>query len=133
MYVAPAAMAAYDHGYELLSDLTVIPIGVAGVVCSVALVVLRPRGVPLGRVLTGLLLQLSVFVGRAFLWGSWAEQVREAGAVRPASGALHPAYLRYVDTHWIRIALITGYALPAFVMAVPVAGASSRAAAATDG
>jgi hypothetical protein len=110
-HIDQAKMARYDAPYERLSDALVIPVGVLGVVCSVALLALRPHGVPLWLIGCNLVLQLAVFATRVGTWGTWAEEVREAGSVFLADGSLHPSYLLYVDTNWVRIAMIGGYAL----------------------
>lgn len=134
-YLDPGQMGAFDAGYERLSDLTVIPAGVLGVAGSVLLLWLRPRGVPVWLIGTGLVLQLSIFVSRIWLWGAWAEQVRAAGSIRLSDGTLHPAYLRYMETNWMRIAVISAYAVIAGVMvwraitaAPAVAGEPGRSA-----
>ncbi|MBC9714821.1 hypothetical protein H9Y04_19905 [Streptomyces sp. TRM66268-LWL] len=117
-FIEPGAMESFDSGYELLSDVTVIPVGVFGLVCTLALLVLRPPGVPRWMLATTAALQLSVFVTRIWMWGAWAEEVREAGSVRLADGTLHPSYTQYMDTNWIRIALIASYAALALTMTV---------------
>lgn len=117
-FVDPARMADFDSGYERLSDLTVIPAGVLGVVGSMLLLWLRPRGVAPWLIGTTLLLQLSVFVSRIWLWGSWAEEVRAAGSVWRADGSPHESYVRYMDTNWVRILIITAYTLLAAGMVV---------------
>ncbi|MFD4356362.1 hypothetical protein ACFWPX_27690 [Nocardia sp. NPDC058518] len=124
-YLDPTRMTAFDDGYELLSDFTVIPVGVLGVVLSAVLLWLRPRGVPIWLILTTLGLQLSIFITRIWLWGAWAEEVRASGAVRVAGGALHPAYERYLDTNGIRIAIIACYALLALAMTILAARAAT--------
>ncbi|GAA2612062.1 hypothetical protein SMC26_10255 [Actinomadura fulvescens] len=116
-YLDPERMPAYDQGYEQLSDLTVIPAGVAGLVCAMALLLLRPRGVPLWMIGLSLCMQASIFVARVFMWGAWADEVREAGSIWQPDGTLHPAYTDYMDLNWIRIVIISGYALLALVMA----------------
>lgn len=115
-YIDQAQMTRYDAPYEQLSDALVIPTGVLGVVCSVALLALRPRGLPLWLIGCTLVLQLAVFATRVGTWGTWAEEVREAGSVFLADGSLHPSYLLYVDTNWVRIAMIGGYALLSLVL-----------------
>ncbi|MEV6280810.1 hypothetical protein [Nocardia sp. NPDC051832] len=110
-YLAPGEMAAFDDGYERLSDLTVIPVGVLGLAGWVVLLWLRPRGVLVWLAGLGLALQVSVFIARIWFWGAWAETVRETGSVWLADGALHPDYVRYMDTNWIRIVIISSYAL----------------------
>jgi hypothetical protein len=117
-HIDPARMTDYDAGYETLSDLTVIPTGVLGVVCVVALLWLRPRGVPLWMLATSLVLQLFVFISRISMWGAWAEEVRDYGSVRRPDGSFHDAYTQYMDTNWIRIAVISGYALLGLAMVV---------------
>ena len=117
-YVNPDQMAAFDAGYETLSDLTVIPVGVIGLVCGLAVLAWRPRGVPVWMIGLNLVLQVSVFITRIWLWGAWAEEVRESGAVRLADGSFHPSYTRYMDTNWVRIAIISGYALLSLTMAI---------------
>lgn len=117
-YVDPARMTDFDAGYETLSDLTVIPTGVVGMACALALLWVRPRGVPLWMVGTSLVLQGFVFVARISMWGAWAEEVREYGSVRLPDGSFHDSYTQYMDTNWIRIAVISAYALLALTMAV---------------
>jgi hypothetical protein len=117
-HIDPDRMTDYDAGYEALSDLTVIPTGVVGVACVVALLWLRPRGVPLWMLATSLVLQLFVFVSRISMWGAWAEDVREHGSVRLPNGSFHDSYTQYMDTNWIRIAVISAYAFLALTMVV---------------
>jgi hypothetical protein len=115
-HVDQAQMTRYDAPYEQLSDALVIPTGVLGVACSVALLALRPHGLPPSLIGCNLVLQLAVFVTRVGTWGTWAEEVREAGSVFLADGSLHPSYLLYVDTNWVRIAMIGGHALLSLVL-----------------
>ena len=110
-YVDAGRMADYDAGYERLSDLTVIPTGVVGLLCVVALLAVRPGGVPRWMIGLCAALQAFVFVARISMWGAWAEEVREHGSIRLADGSLHDSYTRYMDTNWIRIAVISAYAL----------------------
>ncbi|WP_194820385.1 hypothetical protein [Nocardia sp. XZ_19_385] len=110
-YLEPGRMVAFDGGYERLSDLTVIPVGVAGLLGWTVLLWLRPRGVPTWLVGFGLALQVSVFISRIWFWGVWAETVRETGSAWLADGTLHPDYVRYMDTNWVRIVIISAYAL----------------------
>lgn len=117
-YVGPAAMAAYDAGYETVTDVTVIPVSVAGLGCAVALLALRPRGVSRWMIGLSLVLQVSVLVIRVFTWGTWADEVREVGNVRLPDGSFHDAYSQYMDTNWIRIVLISSSALVGLAMAI---------------
>jgi hypothetical protein len=48
--------------------------------------------------------QLASYILTGLFWGRWQAQVNFA---RLADGSLDPIYLRIIDTHWIRVALLT--------------------------
>ncbi|GLZ76723.1 hypothetical protein Afil01_15300 [Actinorhabdospora filicis] len=112
-----ADAAAYDGPYESLTATLGVPVNAIGAVLAVALLVYRHPRVPWWLPALGLAVQAAVWFSRLWLWGAWAETVRAEG-VRLPDGGPHPAQLDYVDTHWIRIALISGYAVIALATLV---------------
>ena len=49
-------------------------------------------------------IQVLIYALTAMFWGRWQAQTRYA---RLPNGGLDPIYLRSMNTHWIRAALIT--------------------------
>lgn len=83
-------------------------LGPAGIVllCALAMLHLRPAAVSLRTAQLGVALQVLLYVLTAIWWGRWmAELVQVNG---PNYG---PLFHRLLVTHWLRVALITGYAL----------------------
>ncbi len=117
-YIDQSRMVAFDSTYEQLSDAVVVPTSALGIACTVALLALRRREVPVWLLGLTLVLQLAVVVTRVGTWGTWAQEVRDAGSVLLADGTPHPSYLLYMETNWVRIALIVGYAVLALATAI---------------
>jgi hypothetical protein len=128
-YVDQSRMAAFDAAYESLSDATVVPTSVLGIACTVTLLALYRRAVTVWLLGLTLVLQLAVVVTRIGTWGTWAQDVRDAGSVVLADGAPHPSYLLYMETNWMRITLVAGYAVLALVTATTAVTRAARPAA----
>lgn len=126
-HVSPESMAAYDVTYENLAAWVVVPMSVLSVACALAMIVLRDPRVPRWMLGTGIALQVSVWVARMTIWGRLADETRAAGWASRVDGALEPAYAQYMATHWIRITLITTYALLVLGMLVVATARSSAA------
>jgi hypothetical protein len=123
-HVEPGRMAAYDLSYEQLTSVTVVPLNALSILCVVAMLLLRPRGVPWWLIGAAAAVQATVWVVRTTLWGPLADDTRNAGWVM-RDGLLEPSYAQYMSTNWIRIALLSGYAVLVFVMLVAALGKSS--------
>lgn len=78
-----------------------------------------PAGVPMTAVRLGLVTQVALWVLTAGLWGRWQGELAfadggSATALGPADTQLYELLL---NTHWLRVALITGYGFLAVWMA----------------
>jgi hypothetical protein len=131
-YVEAGRLVAFDHGYETLTDQVAVPLAAASFGLALAMNVLRHPLVPWWLPLTAAALQVTAWLARTVMWGDWADQVRQAGGVRQADGTLHPAYVQYMDSHWMRIGLLTVYVLLVLTMLVVVAVRQSRRSAPPD-
>lgn len=94
--------------------ITVFPQAVLATLISGVLLTRRPPGIPKSPLVFGFGLQMLVWLLTALLWGRWQAQI----AVAPSGGTqplLGPAnYERYqvlIETHWIRVGMITAYAI----------------------
>ncbi len=66
----------------------------------------HPPGVPLWAVWAGLGLQIALAAGTAAWWGPLMARLEDA------SGALlHDRYALLMETHWLRVAIVTAYGL----------------------
>ncbi len=104
-----ASVGAHEfHAYHLLWWRTIQPVIIAPAIALfvLALLMLRWRvaEVPRQAVWLGAALQLALLVGTLLWWAPLMAHLEDG------SGALDPARYRLrLGTHWLRVALVTGY------------------------
>jgi hypothetical protein len=81
-----------------------LPIGLA-LVGSIALLWYHPAGAPVGPIWAAFMSLLASHVFTGLFWGRW-----QAKLSRDERGSASPYLARMLSTHWIRTALISGYA-----------------------
>lgn len=103
----------------------VFPQATFATVLSLWLVRKRPPRTPRWALRLGAVIQLALWVLTAALWGRWQAQLALPNAdPAPSLGpADHGLYELLVDTHWLRVGLITAYALLASWLVVGSADA----------
>jgi hypothetical protein len=78
---------------------------------SIAMIWMRPDGVPSQAVWLGLALQVLLLLGTAFWWGPLMARLSE-----PGSGLILPLYHKLMLTHWLRVGIVTAYSILLFWM-----------------
>lgn len=106
--VGPAEFGVYHRTWWLRLIPVVFPVAGVALLASVALLWWRPPGVSAAAVWCSVGLQLLSYLLTAFLWAPW--QARTSHARLP-DGSLDPTYALIMDTHWIRVALLTASGL----------------------
>lgn len=106
----------------------VFPQAVLATVLSWRLVRVRPSHISLWMLRLGIAIQLALWLLTAAFWGRWQAQIALPGA--ETTSLLGPAdyglYELLVNTHWLRVGLITTYALLASWIVVRGTGAEVR-------
>jgi len=103
-YVSPGDFAAYHAAWWALIRPVVFPVAAGAFLGSIVMIWWRPAGVTAVPVWLSVGLQVLTYTLTAVLWGRWQAQTHYA---RLPNGALDPMYLRNMNTHWIRVTLIT--------------------------
>lgn len=114
--IGAPAMDAVHREWGGVVDMVIHPMSVASAIGAAGIVVFRHRLVPWWLIGVGIAQQVATFTTTYFMWSQWQHTIGELGTVRTPEGALHPVYVQVMDTHWIRIALVCGYALTTLVM-----------------
>jgi hypothetical protein len=78
---------------------------------SVLMLWMRPVGVPGRAIWLGFVLESVICIGTVIWWGPLMARL-----ANPDTGLILPLYSQLMWTHWIRVALVTGYGLLAFWM-----------------
>ena len=107
-----------QHFWRLF--LVVFPKAGLAIVLAFLLYRLRPPGLPSQALKLGVVIQISLWLLTALLWGRWQGQIALPGSepvpvLGPANYAL---YQKMLSTHWVRVALITAYGALSFWLAV---------------
>ena len=112
-YVAPMDFHAYHvawwYGWRGIQPMMFPPAGFAAL-GAIALLWLRPSGVPLAGIWLGIGIQVLIWLLTGIIWAPWQMQFRQR-LPRQSDGTLTPLYLRLLTTHWLRVGLITAFAL----------------------
>jgi hypothetical protein len=129
-YVGPGEFVAY-HEFWWHSIWGVL-LGPAALVflCALALLRWRPAVVSQRLAWAGVILQILLYGLTVALWGRWMAELEQVTG--PVYG---PLFHKMLLTHWLRVGLITAYALLALRMVVPLllAGAGAEHAAGAAG
>lgn len=105
--------------------------GIWGVILAPALLVFaaavvmpwwRAPGVPAWEVWLGLALQLALAIGTAAWWGPLMARLEA-----PGGGLSSDRYALLLSTHWLRVAIVTAYALLALAMLIQTSSAGRAA------
>ena len=105
-YVGPAEYHAYHIAWwHSIWGVVFVPGGLT-TLCALAMLRLRPPGVPPWMVWLGIALQVMIYVLTAAWWG------RLMAELESVSGPVYgPMYHRLLVTHWGRVALVTAYGM----------------------
>ena len=114
-YVAPNDFAAYHGAWWAMIKPVIFPVAAVAFFGAVAMVWLRPEGVTGALVWLNFALQVATYAATAAFWGRWQAQTHFA---KLPDGSLDPMYLRSMNTHWVRAAIITLNGLVVFWMVV---------------
>jgi len=93
--------------------LVVFPVASVATVCAFAMLRWPPSDVPRWAVWLGVALQIALWVGTAIWWGRWQAELNE---VHLANGTLNPLFVTLFYTHWLRVGIVTAYAILQFWM-----------------
>jgi hypothetical protein len=107
-----------EHFWKLF--ITVFPQAILTTLISGLLLKRRPVGVPAFPLVLGFGLQLLVWLLTAMMWGRWQGQIAvglSSGTGRSLGPANYALYQILMDTHWIRVGIITAYAVLAVWLA----------------
>jgi hypothetical protein len=112
-YVGPREFQAYHIAWW--RSIWAVVLAPAGLVflASMLMLWMCPLGVPVFAVWLGFALQLFIVLGTAIWWGPLMSRLAD-----PQTGLILPLYRQLMVTHWIRVALVTGYSLLALWMLV---------------
>jgi hypothetical protein len=109
--VGPAEFSAYHaafwSGWRGVQPV-VFPAAFLTTVGSVALLWIHPPATPAWALRTGVALQVAMWLLSALLWGRWHLQL---GQVWRGDGTLNPTYERILQTHWLRVGIVTAFAI----------------------
>jgi hypothetical protein len=114
-FVPTADFGPAESQHFLAIALAVFPIAVMTTAIAVYLLVKRPTFLPAQLAVTGAVVQAVQWALTAFLYGPWQGLLTEPGnslvsperTVGPANASIYHALLL---GHWVRVALVTGYA-----------------------
>ena len=79
---------------------------IAMLVCSIALLYMRPHGIPVWVLWTGLLLQIAVHILTALFWAPL-----QAELATTSGGISFAKYHILISTHWLRVGFFFVYAM----------------------
>jgi hypothetical protein len=111
-YVGPHEFTAYHWAWwRGIWGVVMAPAGLV-FLASLLMLWMRPEGVPVSAIRLGFVLECLLGLGTALWWGPLMARLAD-----PETGRLIlPLYRELLLTHWIRVALVTGYGLLAFWM-----------------
>lgn len=109
-----------EHFWKLF--ITVFPQAILTTLISGLLLKRRPEYVPKFPLVFGLLLQLLVWLLTALMWGRWQGEIAlmTSSIVNKLGPANYELYELLINTHWIRVIIITTYAILASWIAMSV-------------
>lgn len=122
--IGTAEMRAVHDNWSSAVDVIIMPLAIASVVCTLAVVLVRHPRVPWWSIGLGVVLQAATFATSFTMWARWQHEIGQSGYVRLPDGSLSEAYERIMDTHWLRIALMTAFGV--LVLAMLIGAMSGR-------
>ena len=119
-YVGPHEFEAYHWAWwRSIWGPLMVPAGVV-FIGAILMLWVRPPGIPSWAVWLGFALQMLIALSTAIWWGPLMARVSA-----PDTGLIAPLYRQLMLTHWLRVALITGYGLLASWMLLTTLTATS--------
>jgi hypothetical protein len=106
-HVGPAEFPAFHLAWWHSIWWSIFPVGAVGFAGIVAQLIWRPL-TPAWMLWLALTLQLLGYAGTALWWGPGQSRLKQA---RLPDGRLDPAYVLYLNTNWIRVAIFAAAAL----------------------
>src|SRR5579859_3572088 len=107
-YVSGPNFAAYHQAWWIGVQLFTLPLAILVYVCAIAQLRWRPAGVSAWMAWVGVGMRTAMNILTVVWFG--AGQARLTQAVLP-DGSLDPFYVQLVQTQWVRVALVTAFAL----------------------
>jgi hypothetical protein len=124
-YIGAPEMTAVHDSWESVVDYVIMPLAIASALCTLGLFLLKHSRVPWWTVGVAAGLEAAVFITSFTMWARWQNELGNGGYVRLTDGTLSIPYEWIMDTHWLRIALMTAFALA--VLAMLIRATTSRA------
>lgn len=119
-HITPHDMTAVHDNWAATVDAVIMPLAIASALCTLGLLVLRHSRLPWWTVATATAIHTAVFVTSFTMWAKWQHQIGNGGYVRDTDNTFSVPYERIMDTHWLRIALMTALALVTLGMLIRV-------------
>lgn len=110
-YIGTAEMDAVHKSWSGVVDAVIMPLTIAAAITTLGLFFLRHSRVPWWTIGLAAGLEAAVFITSFTMWARWQNQIGTSGYVRLTDGTLSAPYERIMDTHWLRIALMTAFGL----------------------
>jgi hypothetical protein len=107
-FVGRTEFAAYHRAWWSGIQPMVFPVAGIALIGSIALLWLRPEGVPLWMAWAGIALQAALWVPTAVWWGPGNARLHD---VHLPDGSLDPLYVKLLVSNWGRVAIVNASAL----------------------
>ncbi|MFC0105091.1 hypothetical protein [Kibdelosporangium aridum] len=115
-HISPHDMTAVHDNWASVVDTVIMPLAIASAACTLTTLVLRHSRVPWWTVGTAAAIHAAVFITSFTMWAKWQHQIGNRGYVRDTDNTFSVPYERIMDTHWLRITLMTILALVTLAM-----------------
>jgi hypothetical protein len=117
-HIGANEMTAVHDSWETAVDSVIMPLAIASAITTLGLIALKHSRIGWWAVGLAAALETAVFITSFTMWAKWQHQLGNGGYVRSTDGTLSPPYERIMDTHWLRIALMTAFALVILAMLI---------------
>lgn len=131
-HIGTDEMTAVHDSWESVVDTVIMPLSIASAVCTLGLLVFKHSRVPWWTVGAAIGLQAVVFVTSFTMWARWQAELGNGGYVRLTDGTFSAAYERIMETHWLRIALMTAVGLVLLAMLIRAINPARRTLLSSD-
>ncbi|MGW0520466.1 hypothetical protein [Crossiella sp. NPDC003009] len=102
--LTPVALDPVHHAWSGTVFALVIPLAVVSAALAVVMLFLRHPRLPWWSVLAGAVSQAVIMATSVLMWPRWQEEIGR-------TEVLGAAYESIMDTHWLRVALMTAYSV----------------------